>query len=1475
MKRTILSFLVAALLLLPSLTFAQGSWTDDFNAATIGTGWYQNSHYGLSQNDGMLSVNTQKTAMWASFGANIPVQDLTTSPVLNLSIKTAQPFQLTVYFFSAAGNVNITQPVMASEQFTTVSFDFTGLDVASNVLNAVNGIGFAFNGASISWGGTVYFDNITVGTTAVKYANLGAVPDVTFFQGTTAHKLFIRGITNAASLQLTGADALLENITIDPVSATGTTWLHFDCKAGVDASVTATLTAIAKAGYSNNSVNFLLDVEGNRPPVINNISNTQASVGVSKTIELTGIDDGNSSTNQSLSISAISDNPAEIENPISVNYTQGSRYASLTFVPLSPSITTITVTIDDGSATDNILTKTFDVEILGGWNASPTLDFISNSEVLNTAGTQTIILKGISDGDNGSQTLSLTASSSDETLIPDPLITFDGGKTAVLSYSPVAGKSGIVTFTISLSDNGGTIENNGNQILVRTFKVETYAPPLSGYVIPFTGATPEAYAAVQPGMRDYWHVEGMGLAQTPSFVKDGVDDVFQIACTGKSTWTGVWYYTPDMDLSNFPLMSMWVKCDKAIRVHIYFWDDSIRNNEDHHLEFPVLANTWTKLNFDFSDSKGMLNNKGQLVNAKRITRVLFNYHPNYNWPFTDWAGTVQFKDIRIGNESGITPSYYCTIDPVGQQTYPMGNELKTIVLKGLSRGKDSEAQVAVSSKGNLAGLNVSAVANAEATISFTPALVGTDTIKVIVSGAAIDGKTPISTTIKIPVAIVDVNTAANAVITTNPAQKHQIYRGLGAKDPSSNLLDLYTLDFGASAIRFGILDDNQVEPFNDNEDPNVLDMTKLNYSAFDWNYVRNLKARGVETFLVTFWSPPAWMKENLSTNYQQPAAPSWESTDNKVLTDMYDEYAETVLAVAKMFKQEAGIDLAGIGIQNEPAFCEPYASAILSPAKFADMIGRVGKRFAAEGITTQLYGAEQVGGTMSEGPVYNNASYLSAFDANPDAKMYSDIFAIHGYASDGITPGVPPGSAGWEANFTAINANGKTRELWMTETEPSFTNWTDAFNNSANIVTAFESGDVSLWTEWAWDGHSVSKGKATQKLWSQSMFSFIRPGASRITSASGNNDILITSWINDAEHGGKTVIVLMNKGLQPLTTSIEQVDMPNKYTVYRCSENVARFRDNVYIKGQNLLMGPKSMVTLVSGVEGEPLIDPVADQLVFMDASQVDLTLTGISDGFDINQYPVSISYSFTDNTILTGVSLLYTSPEQTGTFSFSPAKAGATEVTLTLTANEIVTTEKFNVIVKDYNLPTINAISGNLSFADNAGEQTINLSGISDGGDGGQAITVSAEISSSDPVGVIENMSVAYTSPASMASFIFTPGVAGTAQITVTVTDAGPAGKNTTTRTFLVNVFSTIGINNSQKENVKLYPSPATDKVFVDIPANVYTKYSVYSADGMLVKTKAIDSDKIEFNVSSLSKGYYLFILEGKEKSVVLNFIK
>jgi hypothetical protein len=105
---------------------------------------------------------------------------------------------------------------------------------------------------------------------------------------------------------------------------------------------------------------------------------------------------------------------------------------------------------------------------------------------------------------------------------------------------------------------------------------------------------------------------------------------------------------------------------------------------------------------------------------------------------------------------------------------------------------------------------------------------------------------------------------------------------------------------------------------------------------------------------------------------------------------------------------------------------------------------------------------------------------------------------------------------------------------------------------------------------------------------------------------------------------------------------------------------------------------------------------------------------------------------------------------------------------------------------------PTLNAI-GNFSINQNAGLQTVNLSGITSGAtDENQTLTIKAV--SGNP-GLIPNPTINYTSPNPTGRLTFQPAAnqAGTAILTVTVND-GAASRNTVTRKFTVTVASTAG---------------------------------------------------------------------------------
>ena len=123
-------------------------------------------------------------------------------------------------------------------------------------------------------------------------------------------------------------------------------------------------------------------------------------------------------------------------------------------------------------------------------------------------------------------------------------------------------------------------------------------------------------------------------------------------------------------------------------------------------------------------------------------------------------------------------------------------------------------------------------------------------------------------------------------------------------------------------------------------------------------------------------------------------------------------------------------------------------------------------------------------------------------------------------------------------------------------------------------------------------------------------------------------------------------------------------------------------------------------------------------------------------------------------------------------------------------------TSDSQNVFGRLYNYvndaPTINTPS-NVTINENAGQQTVNLTGITAGGGETQTLTVTA---SSNNTALI-NPSVTYTSPNSTGTLTFTPAANsfGTATITVTVMDNGGTlngGVDTTSVQFTVTVNQT-----------------------------------------------------------------------------------
>ncbi len=129
-------------------------------------------------------------------------------------------------------------------------------------------------------------------------------------------------------------------------------------------------------------------------------------------------------------------------------------------------------------------------------NVPPTINAISNYTVCQDVGTQTVALAGIGDGStNENQTISITATSSNTTLMPNPTITYTSpGTTGTLNYKPNAGQFGTTIITVTANDNW-TVNNT----TVRTFTITVLPKPgaagaISGSSPICAGLTNQSYS---------------------------------------------------------------------------------------------------------------------------------------------------------------------------------------------------------------------------------------------------------------------------------------------------------------------------------------------------------------------------------------------------------------------------------------------------------------------------------------------------------------------------------------------------------------------------------------------------------------------------------------------------------------------------------------------------------------------------------------------------------------------------------------------------------------------------------------------------------------------------------------------------------------------------------------------------------------------------------------------------------------------
>lgn len=1276
------------------LSYGQTGLVENFDDGNL-VGWTGQADYNLTNLGSELKIKTNKTAVWNSFQYSFTSIDITAHPFVSIRVKTDIDFNLNFSIWDNAPEARYAYPVndayqtiVRSAEYATYTFDFRNITDVD--LTHITKLNFVFNPqGSQGCNSTVFFDDIRIGDQALVMPSFTKIPDQVHGLNAGKIRLPFWGIkdraTGNASLTIK-AESSNKGIIPDPTITytPGASFGVLEYTPLENESGNVIITVIVSGNAPDDNVfTFNVKVEPNHAPKIQQITAKNIAGGVDTELLLSGLDDGDANANQTFTVSAFSSDLSLLPHP-EVEYTSGDFQGLLKLHPVEGKTGTATVKVivkdNGGTVAEGIDTTvmSFNVTVYKEVNNPPAMNAMVNLSVLQDLPVQTVNLRGITDGDeNKTQGITITAVSSNKTLMADPSISYlSGAASGELKFIPEAGQVGKTTITVTLTDNGGNEINNGSATTVYTFDVDVRVRPIAGWEDEFNdGILGAQWPATwgDPGENTHMCTE-----------KDGVMQIEVDKTRTNNMWAGLWFNIPtEIDLSKNPYISITMKTDKAPKpMLIFLWDAYDHYNTAKTVRYNVTGE-FIEYYFDYSDPSFQLQGDGTKVDLTRIKALLINFDPGGSAPL--FKGSFYFDDFRIGDKAHrapVTPKV--TMADIPDFAIEKNSTQQAIPLSNITNGGTAASVVKVSATSNNTSLivnpEISLVEHQKATLTFTPVKEQTGTATITVTATA-DGSTPIIKTFKIFVSQLDAVTSSE--VTINLASTYQqmdgfgAFMGSGGADPDT-IISL-AKDLGMSMARFGVIGGG-FESQNDNSDPKVLNMDGYNPDALS---ILNMKriAPFVDKFIVTFWSPAGWMKLNKWEN----GVESW-ATDNKLDPNYYEEYAEEVLALIKVIKRETGKDIYGIGLQNEPQFNEPYPSCQVNPAEFRDIIKVVGKRLEEEGYgNVKLYWAEAL---PAQGTI---KSYIDMVKADPEAKKYADIVAIHNYDADGASVG-GAGCDYWNDIYHWAQAGDTKYKVWMTETSGHADNWQGAMTLAGNIFNALSCGNASGWAFWSF---SVSEGspefglvvgnRPTSRYYvSKQYYNFIRPGAVRVDATSAGVPALVFK-----DDKAKTVsVILLNNTDKVQTIQLKGKGLPSQWDSYTTS-NARNCEKGRGVGPDGLVILPPSSLTTLVGDNSNPAptVDPVSNAFIEKNSGTHTIQLTGIGDGEGLSQN-ISIYASSDNKSLIPDPQVNYINGQATATLTYAATASmiGITNITLTLTDNgtpEGITMEHFTITVK------------------------------------------------------------------------------------------------------------------------------------------------------------------------------------------------
>lgn len=239
------------------------------------------------------------------------------------------------------------------------------------------------------------------------------------------------------------------------------------------ATGSTTITISVSNGTKVTSTSFALTVQApNTTPTISSVENQAIERDASSSAIAFVVADGET-TAENLSVTASSSDQSLIDaGGFSFSGLGGGRSVTITPRPGKTGAATVTLTVSDGS----LATSTQFVVTVSPKNEAPTISSIGSRSV-TMATTTAAIEFFVGDALTPAGDLSVTATSSNASLVPNSAIVFGGsGANRWLRATPAAGQTGTTTITVTVSD--GQLSSSSSFVLA--VNVPNTAPTLNG-----------------------------------------------------------------------------------------------------------------------------------------------------------------------------------------------------------------------------------------------------------------------------------------------------------------------------------------------------------------------------------------------------------------------------------------------------------------------------------------------------------------------------------------------------------------------------------------------------------------------------------------------------------------------------------------------------------------------------------------------------------------------------------------------------------------------------------------------------------------------------------------------------------------------------------------------------------------------------------------------------------------------------------